>query len=204
MGEPVTPETIAQPLQGGRGCELEEIRMKRTTIRLAVTTGTASLLALGALQGAMSLGASAAGSHHDAGTVHVAKAAVGKVLVTASGMTLYVFGPDAHKVPKCTGSCAAVWPPLLVRNKPIAGPGVKKSLLGTVRTKAGKLQVTYDHWPLYTFVEDTAPGQAHGENVRSFGGKWSTIAATGNPLVATLSSSGHSTLSTTAGSGGGW
>lgn len=176
--------------------------MRRTIVGAAVTAGVGSLALTAAVLGAAPLAAGAAASQAKAGTVHVAKVSVGKVLVNSSGMTLYIFGPDAHKHPTCTGSCAAVWPPLLVRHKPSAGSGIRTSLLGTVRTKSGKLQVTYDHWPLYTFVEDTAPGQAHGEGVRSFGGKWSTIAATGTPLVATAASH-HSTTSTTAG-GSGW
>lgn len=178
--------------------------MKRSTIRYATGAATAALVGIGAFQGATAVGAAAAGSRPTVATVHVARVSVGKVLVTSSGMTLYVFGPDAHKAPKCSGSCAAVWPPLVVHHKATAGKGVKQSLLGTVRTKSGKLQVTYDHWPLYTFVEDTAPGQAHGEGVRSFGGEWSTIGATGAPLIAKLSRSSHSTSSTTGGSGGGY
>lgn len=136
-------------------------------------------------------------------TVHVEKLSVGSVLVDGAGRTLYVFGPDAHKRPTCTGSCAAVWPPLLVRHKPIAGMGVKKSLLGSVRTASGKLQVTYDHWPLYTYVVDTAPRQVHGQGVTAFGGKWSTIAASGRSLVSVAAASSGSSSATTSGSGSG-
>lgn len=177
--------------------------MNRTALRLGATAGVAALVTAGAVQGIASAGAAATGARHVMGTVHVAKVSVGSVLVDSAGMTLYVFGPDAHKAPTCTGSCAAVWPPLLVRHKPSAGTGVKKSLLGTVRTAEGKLQVTYDHWPLYTYVEDTAPGQAHGQGVTAFGGKWSTIGATGRSLLASVSSSGGSSTPSTSGSGSG-
>lgn len=183
--------------------------MNRTVARMALSAGLAAVAVAGGVQAAASADAAAAGARHMMATVHVEKLSVGSVLVDGAGRTLYVFGPDAHKRPTCTGSCAAVWPPLLVRHKPIAGMGVKKSLLGSVRTASGKLQVTYDHWPLYTFVEDTAPGEAHGQGVRSFGGTWSTIDASGSSLVAVASASGHSTSSTTAGtsgsgSGSGW
>lgn len=201
--------------------------MQRRTVRLGATAGVAALAAMGALQGVAAAGAGAAparhvkvhakgakGTAHAKGTVHVAKVSVGKVLVTSSGMTLYVFGRDAHKGPTCTGSCAAVWHPLLAGTKLVAGPGVKKALLGADRTKGGKRQVTYDHWPLYTFTGDTAPGQAHGQGIESFGGKWSTVGATGKSLVAVTTvtkhsggsggSGGSSGSGSGSGSGGGW
>lgn len=180
--------------------------MNRTVARIGLSAGLAAIVVAGGVQAAASAGAAAAGSRHVMGTVHLEKLSVGSVLVDAAGMTLYVFGPDAHKRPTCTGSCAAVWPPLLVRHKPIAGMGVKKTLLGSVRTASGKLQVTYDHWPLYTYVEDTAPRQVHGQGVTLFGGKWSTIAASGRSLVSVDSSSSGSSTATTSGggSGSGW
>lgn len=180
--------------------------MTRTTGRLGTIACLASLVAAGVVQAAPSPGAGAATARRGAGTVHIEKVSVGKVLVTSSGRTLYVFGPDARKTPTCAGSCAGVWPPLLASHKPIAGPGVKKSMLGTVRTKSGRLQVTYDHWPLYTFSGDTAAGQTHGQGVVSYGGTWSAIAATGKTLASVTSAAGHSRTSATSGggSGGGW
>lgn len=182
--------------------------VKRLPVRLGAIAGAASLACLGALQVGTSPGAGAAASHakaHATGTVHVAKVSGKQVLVTSSGMTLYVFGRDHHKTPTCTGSCAAVWRPLIVGRKPVAGHGAKKAMLGTVRTKNGKRQVTYDHWPLYTFSGDTAPGQRRGQGLESFGGKWSTISAAGKSLVSVTSSSKHSSSSGSgSGSGAGW
>ena len=179
--------------------------MSRLSVRVAAIAGAACLTCAGSV--ALAPGAGAVASHHAKGhakgTVHVAKVSGHKVLVTSSGMTLYVFGKDNHKAPTCTASCAAVWHPLIVRTKAIAGPGVKKGMLGTVRTKNGKHQVTYDHWPLYTFAEDTSPGQHHGQGLVSFGGKWSTIGATGKSLISVTSSSKHSSSGGSGSSGGG-
>ena len=39
--------------------------------------------------------------------------------------------------------------------------------------------MTYNHHPLYTFVQDTGKGQANGENVDAFGAEWYAVSATG-------------------------
>jgi len=118
-------------------------------------------------------------SSHPA-TVHVAKASgVGKVLVNSGGRTLYLFNPDKQKMVTCTGACAAVWPPLDVTAKPAAGTGIKAALLGTVRAPNGKTQVTYNHWPLYTFADDSKAGEANGQGLTAFGGTWFAITSAG-------------------------
>jgi predicted lipoprotein with Yx(FWY)xxD motif len=60
-------------------------------------------------------------------------------------------------------------PPLISSGKPRAAAGAKASLLGTTRRADGRLQVTYNHHPLYTFVKDTSKGQTNGERVNAFG-----------------------------------
>ena len=107
---------------------------------------------------------------------------VGKVLVDSAGRTLYVFSKDRRKRPACVRACASAWPPLVVKAKPVAGAGVIASLLGTVRDANGKSQVTYDHWPLYSFSGDSGPHQANGQGLVSFGGKWTTINRSGSPV----------------------
>ena len=63
-----------------------------------------------------------------------------------------------------------LWPALLTKGAPIAGPGVNRALLGTVtRTDvlSGKSvqQVTYAGQPLYRFFLDETPGQTDGANL---------------------------------------
>ena len=117
---------------------------------------------------------------------------VGEVLVSSAGQTLYLFSPDKRKKPTCTGSCASVWPPLTVTGKPVAGKGVDKKLLGTVNGSGGERQVTYNHWPLYTYVADTKPGDVLGQGITAFGGKWWTVDKKGKEDTARTSSNGSS------------
>ena len=120
-------------------------------------------------------------------TVHAATVkGVGTVLVTSAGRTLYLFAPDKQKKVTCVGKCQKAWPPLDVKAKPIAGHGVKASLLGTIKAPNGKIQVTYNHWPLYTFVGDAKAGQANGQGIFAFGGSWSTMRATGRAAPTAL------------------
>jgi predicted lipoprotein with Yx(FWY)xxD motif len=46
--------------------------------------------------------------------------------------------------------------------------GVKQSLLSTAKLAGGKLMVTYNGHPLYTYVGDTAAGQTNGEGTGGF------------------------------------
>ena len=91
------------------------------------------------------------------------------VLTNANGRTLYWFAPDTSATSKCTGSCAAYWPP--VTGHPKAGPGVTGKL-GTIKRPGGGLQATYDGHPLYTYIGDSGPGQAGGNNLNLNGGLW--------------------------------
>jgi predicted lipoprotein with Yx(FWY)xxD motif len=117
---------------------------------------------------------------HVKGTVHAASASgVGTVVVNSAGRTLYLFGPDKQRKVTCTGACAQAWPPLYVKGKPVAGSGIKASLLGTIKAPNGKRQVTYNHWPLYTFSGDSKAGQANGQGLTAFGGKWFAVNTAG-------------------------
>jgi len=51
--------------------------------------------------------------------------------------------------------------------------------LGTIRRSDGITQVTYDHHPLYSYVGDSAPGQANGNNINLNGGLWHEMTVSG-------------------------
>jgi predicted lipoprotein with Yx(FWY)xxD motif len=111
--------------------------------------------------------------------VKVGKTALGSVIVNAKGRTLYMFVADKHGKSVCYGSCATYWPPLLTTSSKVVGAGVKASLLGTTKRTGGKLQVTYNGHPLYTFAEDKKPGEANGNDFKAFGAQWYALMPNG-------------------------
>jgi predicted lipoprotein with Yx(FWY)xxD motif len=65
-----------------------------------------------------------------------------------------------------------------VTGAPSAGPGVTGTL-GTITRTDGTTQATYDGHPLYTYVGDSSPGQANGNNLNLNGGLWHEVPITG-------------------------
>jgi len=98
------------------------------------------------------------------------------VLTNSRGFTLYWFAPDTPARSNCNGSCAGYWPP--VKGPAAAAPGMP-GMLGTIRRSDGSVQATYNGHPLYTYIGDSAPGQASGNNLNLNGGLWHEVAASG-------------------------
>jgi predicted lipoprotein with Yx(FWY)xxD motif len=96
------------------------------------------------------------------------------VLTNAKGFTLYSFAPDTPATSKCYGSCAVYWPP--VTGTTAAGQGLPGKVTIITRT-GGAHQLTYNGHPLYTYIGDTAPGQARGNNLNLNGGLWHEVPA---------------------------
>jgi predicted lipoprotein with Yx(FWY)xxD motif len=99
------------------------------------------------------------------------------VLTNSSGRTLYWFAPDTPSKSVCYGTCAAYWPPVI--GNPAAGPGVTLGKVATIARTDGTIQVTYAGHPLYTYIGDTAPGQANGNDINLNGGFWHEVPAAG-------------------------
>ena len=97
-----------------------------------------------------------------------------KVLANGKGFTLYSFAPDTPTTSKCYGTCAAYWPPVI--GSSAAGSGLPGKT-GTIKRTDGSLQLTYNGHPLYTYVGDSAPGQASGNNLNLNGGLWLVVPA---------------------------
>jgi predicted lipoprotein with Yx(FWY)xxD motif len=109
---------------------------------------------------------------------------LGVVLVDSQGRTLYSFVPDKHSKVTCVGACAAVWPPLKLASgqTTVAGGQAKSSMLGSDPDPAGGRVVTYNGWPLYTYVADTAPGADTGQALNLNGGLWYVLAPSGQVI----------------------
>jgi predicted lipoprotein with Yx(FWY)xxD motif len=119
---------------------------------------------------------------------------VGTVLVNAQGKTLYVFKPDSAKKVTCTGSCASIWPPVTVSSgaKAAASSGVNASMLSSDPNPGGGSVVTYNGWPLYSYVVDSGPGSAKGQGVNLNGGLWYVMSPSGQPITTKAGSSSSS------------
>ena|SRR4051794_14169092 len=135
---------------------------------------------------------------------------LGKVVVSASGRTLYHYTDETKGKVDCTGACAKLWPPLLVKAgaKPVAGPGVAAAKLAVVKRPDGTSQVTYGGLGLYLYGGDKKVGDANGE---SFQNSWYAVSPAAKivkPKAAAASggSSGSSgyTSTTSASTGTGY
>jgi predicted lipoprotein with Yx(FWY)xxD motif len=125
-------------------------------------------------------------------TLKTAKIGGATVLTSPKGFTLYSFAPDTSTKSKCNGTCAQNWPPV----KGPATASVVSGTFGTIKRSDGSAQATFDGHPLYTFVGDTAPGQAKGNGLNAAGGLWHEITTSGTAAAAPEGGS-------SSGSGGG-
>jgi predicted lipoprotein with Yx(FWY)xxD motif len=156
-----------------------EISRSRILKRFGIVTRNVALrtsrwvVGILTMQAALSLGLllpSPVAATTNAGSVVIKVAQIHgvSVLTTAHGYTLYWFAPDSASASRCYGTCAAYWPPLLGHP---AATGVAGTF-ATLQRSGGASQVTYNGHPLYTYVGDSAPGQASGNRVRLNGGLW--------------------------------
>ena len=141
-----------------------------------------------------------------------------KIVVNASGFTLYHLTSEKKGAIGCSAQCRKVWPPLLVVGsaKPVAGTGLSASKLGTIKRPDGGVQLTYNGLALYRYSGDTKAGQTKGQGISKL---WYAITPAGVVTKATVktsgsgssssvgasgsSSSGSGTVVTSSGSGGG-
>jgi predicted lipoprotein with Yx(FWY)xxD motif len=91
----------------------------------------------------------------------------GVVLATPKKLALYYWTPEKRDGRiHCSGSCAKLWPPLVVRSAAAVPNRIAgfRGTFGTIRRPDGRLQVTYKRLPLYTYVHDP-PGKVLCNNV---------------------------------------
>jgi predicted lipoprotein with Yx(FWY)xxD motif len=138
------PDTTAAPATTAAG-----------TTAPAATGGTTAPAATG---GATTVAGEAGGA-----TVATAETDIGTVLVDANGMTLYAFLNDTAGEPTCTGDCAGAWPPAVVEGEPVVGAGLDASVFTVVEHPEAGSMLKAGDWPLYTFAQDSAPGDTNGQ-----------------------------------------
>src|SRR5687768_18461985 len=81
----------------------------------------------------------------------------GSILARRDHQVLYYWNVEKRdfKV-HCTGACARAWPPLIVRSRtavPRTIAGVR-GVFGVIRRPDGRLQVTRNRLPLYTYAHE--------------------------------------------------
>ncbi len=111
---------------------------------------------------------------------------VGSTLATTRRYALYMSTHDKRDRSRCSGACLQAFKPLGTSGGAVAarGSGLNGKLLGVIRRSDGKLQVTYNHHPLYTSRSVyEQPGSAGSQACEeSSGGIWYVLDRRGNPL----------------------
>ena len=142
--------------------------MARVTRRLALLGVLTAVAAAAATPPAMAAGTK----------VTIRSSEYGRMLWGPGRQAVYAFELDGRRRPRCHGKCAAAWPPVHTKGKPRAGRGVRKSLLGSVRRRGGRRQVTYAGRPLYYYAHE-GPGEVLCHNVNLNGGLWWVLGPSG-------------------------
>lgn len=105
---------------------------------------------------------------------------LGDYLTDEAGRVVYVFTDDLPNTSTCTGACLESWPPVLTDGDPIAGNGLDETMLGAIELADGTMQVTYNEWPLYYYVEDVAAGDMYGQAAEL---KWYVMSPMGEAVT---------------------
>jgi predicted lipoprotein with Yx(FWY)xxD motif len=134
---------------------------------------------------AATLPAALAGAKGVRAKIQLRQTSAGKILVNTRGYTVYAYSRDSNGKDACqnVSRCLVVWPPVTTSGTPIAGPGVRQALLGTIKLKNGTKQVTYAGHPLYTYIGDTQPAETTYINLYQLGGYWPAVNATGGKVT---------------------
>jgi predicted lipoprotein with Yx(FWY)xxD motif len=155
--------------------------MQRTHRLPIIALATLALAGALAVAGAGAQGDSPSARAAGGARVQLRHTRLGGILVSSRGFTLYEFTRDhgAHNSCVAVRECAQFWPAYTTSGRPSAGPGVRSSLLSTIRIAGGKTQVTYAGHPLYLYSADSGPGETSYVGVNMFGGRWYALSAAG-------------------------
>jgi len=120
--------------------------------RFAVAAAVLAVLALGTAPSLI------AGPTAVAPVAKLKTTSFGYVLTRRDFQALYYWQAEQKvggKV-RCTGTCAKLWPPLLVRSAAMVPRTVAgiRGRFGVIRRPGGKLQVTHRGLPVYTYAHE--------------------------------------------------
>ena len=92
----------------------------------------------------------------------------GPILATPKKQALYYWNREkrAGGRIRCTGECAQLWPPLYAKSGAAVSKRIKgiRGVLGVIRRANGRLQITHNGLPVYTYAHE-GPEQVLCDNV---------------------------------------
>jgi predicted lipoprotein with Yx(FWY)xxD motif len=92
----------------------------------------------------------------------------GAILATPKKQALYYWNVEKRAGGKirCTGACARLWPPLVVKSRAAVPKRISgvKGTFGVIKRPNGRLQVTRNGLPVYTYIHE-GPKQVLCNNV---------------------------------------
>jgi predicted lipoprotein with Yx(FWY)xxD motif len=164
-----------------------ETSLRKNRIRLALAPVAVALFIAGCGGGGTSKPATPDAAATPSGKtasamLRLAQLEPGRALVDEQGRTLYLFEADKGDTSTCNGACASIWPPATAVGTPSAGPGLAAGKLGTTTRSDGDHQLTYNGHPLYRYAADGKAGDANGQDLNQFGGKWYVLNAGGTKI----------------------
>jgi predicted lipoprotein with Yx(FWY)xxD motif len=145
---------------------------------LTIGLGLLAVACGGANGGGQPYGAPAAKAPPAANSIGTTTAVVGgrseTILTDSKGISLYLFVPEKDGKVVTTAALLLNWPALLLPDNAVTAVSdpALPGKLGTVTRPDGSHQVTYNEWPLYTFIGDKKPGDITGQGI---GNKWFVV-----------------------------
>jgi predicted lipoprotein with Yx(FWY)xxD motif len=150
----------------------------------SIAAAVVVLAACGSSTASNSGGTSGGGSAASSSSGGTTATSQSKVVTDAAGFTVYWFAIDTPKKSNCNDStCVSFWPPLPASAK-LTNMSSLSGTFGKITRADGSKQLTYMGHPLYTFKEDTAPGQDKGNGQNLSGGVWWAMTPSGAKLAA--------------------
>jgi predicted lipoprotein with Yx(FWY)xxD motif len=159
--------------------------MDRAATRLGAAVAIVALLGVAAAFYAVR----ASGAEHVRLVMTAKNRTLGKeILVNRKGMTLYSLSVERKGKFICTTQmCLSLWKPLTVA-KGVVATGAAH--LSVVKRPDGRRQVAYRGGPLYTFVEDTRPGDVKGNGFKDVGVWRVATVSAASPAPAPVTTTG--------------
>jgi predicted lipoprotein with Yx(FWY)xxD motif len=134
-------------------------------VRIFVRTAVVSAVGVALVAGAAQIAAGGAGAA--APVIKQKDSRFGNILATRGHKALYFWSVEKRdfKV-HCTGACARAWPPLIVKTRAAVPQRIAgiRGTFGVIRRPDGRLQVTRNRLPIYTYAHE-GPNQVLCNNV---------------------------------------